>query len=448
MPAPDSRAADPDQAAIPDQAKALAFRSVGRACYRVRAMNWKGHLLEFVTFLLLPCLGALAAWFAFRTDRFDRWDGKRWFRLAAALFLLTRVGTHVVVFHVFRYPGGDDLTRVWEPIARAVLEGRDPAPYVENLYGPIFPLVLAAGYALSGGSYVPSIGAPFLLADALSLVLLLRIARRRFPEALARRITLAVLASPVLWHGLIVRTQEEPLFALFLLWTVDLLDRKREGPAVFAAAFGTFCTKALFPLWVLPVLLAAGGGWRRVTARTALAGGLTLLGMGLYVGFGGGIRERFGPALAMFGSSPWTIFAGGSWDEPPVFRLGLALTAAGCCAAAFGAALRPGRFPDLAARGVVAVQAAFLVLSPFSIPLYLAMGLPFLAWQAAEEGGAAGPVLSRGSLLVAAFALWQIPSCYLGAEHWMSRPWLVAPFALTWAWTGWLALRAPDSRDS
>ncbi len=349
---------------------------------------------------------------------------------------------HVVVFHLFRYSGGNDLLRVWLPIARAVLEGRDPAPFIDNLYGPLFPFALAGGLGAFGGGYPPGIDLVFVIADGASLWLLFRIALRRMSEPVARRLTLAILVSPLLWHGVIVRTQDEPLFVFFLLLTLDSLERGRETLAVSSAVLGTLFTKALFPLWVLPVLLAAGGGWRRLLLRIGSAGALTAAGMALYIAFGWDLQGRFHPTLDLRGSTTWFLFAGGGQPSSTAFRLGLVATALLCIAAGCAAVLRnagEGPFRS-ASRGVVAVQAAFLVASPFSLPPHLVHGLPMLAWQAVDEGACEPRPPWRGIVLGLGFCLWQIPALWINSEFWSTIPLLIAGFALYWAWTGWIAL--------
>ena len=403
-------------------------------------MNWKGQLIEAFTWWVLPVLGAAASWAALRWKGLDGCPRRRWAWLAASLFLLTRGGTHLAVFHVFGYPGGHDLREVWTPIARAVLGGGDPGPWIDNLYGPLFPLVLAAGLWLSGGAYPPGIDLPFVLADAGALLLLFRIARRAFPEATARRLTLAVLLSPLLWHGVVVRTQDEPLFLLFLLGTLDLLQTRREAAAVVAAALGTLCTKALFPLWVLPVLLAGVGGAGRTAVRVAAAGLLTAALLGAFALGGWDPLCRLHPTLDVRGSSAWFLVLGDRQPSREVFLAGLAASSLLLAAAGLAsAARRPADPGDAAARGVVMVQGGFFLLSPFTLPPHLVLGLPFLAWQSACEGAGEARAPLPGLLLGLGFCLWQIPALGLASEHWAGHPVLLAAFAGWWGWSAWRA---------
>ena len=413
-------------------------------------MNWKGDAIRVFTWAVLPCLGALAAWIALRWKAPDAWTRRRWVWTAAGLFLLTRVGTHVLVFHVFQYAGSWDLIQVWDPIARAVLEGRDPTPWIDNLYGPLFPHVLAAGLGVSGGTYPPGIDLPFVLADAGALVLLFRIARRSFDEPVARRLTLAVLLSPILWHGVILRTQDEPLFLLFLLGTLDFLQRGKEAGGVVTAALGTAFTKAIFPFWVLPVLLAAGGDRRRMAARVAGAGGLTVALLGVFLLLGWNLAGRFHPTLDVRGSSTWFLFLGARQPPAGVFRAGLVATMLLLAVAGFlsGLLRRPAGTGDAAARGVVAVQGTFFVVSPFTLPPHLVHGLPFLAWQAVREGVTGERPSGTALALGAGFCLWQIPSLWLGSEFWSDYPLLIAAFAAWWGWTAWRAARGGGGPDA
>jgi hypothetical protein len=402
-------------------------------------MNWKGELAQAVTFYVMPLLGALLAFAALRTDRLDRLDRRRWAILAASLFLVTRIGTHLVVFGLFRYPGGHDLLEVWKPAGEAALSGGDPWRHLDNLYGPLFPRILALGLWLSGTG--PGIDVPFIAADGAALVLLLRIARRAFPEETARRLTLAVLLSPLLWHGVTVRSQDEPMFAMFLLLALDLVLAGRHGWAALAAALGSLCTKAIFPLWVLPVLLAPRDGWRSTAVRVALAAGLTVVGFGALQAAGWGYSTAFHPVTTVRGTSLWLFLPAALRDSDLAVRAGLGATAMACAGAALACARAPGPSAPVhrAALGVVLVQAVFFVVCPFTLPPHLVHGLPFLAWQAVAEG-AAEPKPPRAALLLAGLlCAWQVPAVALNAERWVAYPWLVVLFVATWAWTGWRA---------
>src|SRR5258705_1061737 len=101
-------------------------------------MNWKGELMQYATFFVAPVLGALAVVWALRAKTPERWDAKQFLRWTLVLFLLTRIGTHLVVFHLFRYAGTNDLLNFWAPMARAVLDGRDPSAFTDTLSGPRF----------------------------------------------------------------------------------------------------------------------------------------------------------------------------------------------------------------------------------------------------------------------------------------------------------------------
>ncbi len=406
-------------------------------------MNWKGEAAQVLTFAVAPAVGACLAVAALRVRLVARLSPRGFVLLAALLWVLTRPLLHVVVFHLFRYAGGHDLLDVWYPIARTLREGGDPTALVDNLYGPLFPYVLALGLFVGGGSYAPAIDVPFVAADALALVLLLRIARRRLDEVLARRVLLFVLLSPLLWHGVIVRTQDEPLFVLGLLAVQDLLDRRREGAAALACAAGTLLTKALFPLWALPLLVAADGDARARLVRVARAALATAAALGVAVALGWDAGARVHPHLTARGSSAWVLFGDGTFPRG-VFLAGVAVTALGCVAAA-GAAWRRRAVGDddageRAARGVVAVQAAFFVLCPFSLPPHLVHGLPWLGWRAVRRAADAAPRELLPLVPAVVLAAVQIPAVWLNAELWRDHAPLVVAFVAWCAWTGYDAL--------
>jgi hypothetical protein len=408
-------------------------------------MNWKGELAQLLTFTVAPVLGALGVVAALRARFVATMDAARFARLAIVLWLVTRVGTHLVVFHVFKYAGTNDLLNFWEPMAQDVLARRDPSAHMDSLSGPLFPVVMAIGYALSGGRYAPGIDLPFVVADGAALWLLLRIARRRMPEASARRVALATMLSPLLWIGVTVCTQDEALFACLLLATFDLADRGRGTAAAAVAALGALTTKALFPMWVLPVLVASSPTMREAFRRYLLSLAFAAAGLGVAWLLGwrpsGAARGDEGA----FGSSTWFLFVPDGRMDPLAFHTGLGLTATACLFLGMAPLRRHEgeSLTDAAVRGVVAVQAAFFVLSPYTIPFHLVHALPFLAWQLVREGADERPVRTAGVVLLAGFAAWQVPSVQFGAEWWSSMPLVSAAFALFWAWTGWRAITAP-----
>jgi hypothetical protein len=411
-------------------------------------VNWKGELAQILTFAIAPALGALAAWWSVRSPRVAGWDDRLFRRVAVGAWLATRLGTYAIVFHVFRYAGGHDLLSVWVPIARTVLEGGDPAPLVDNLYGPLYPHVLAAGLWLGGG-HAPATGLGFLLGDAASLVLVHRLARRRLDAVAARRVLLLVLLSPMVWHGLAVRMQDEPLFLACLLLVQDLLDRRREGWAAAASAIGVLLTKALLPLYLLPVLLAADGTWRERLRRVFLAGGATIAALALAVLAGWRPVTSAHGTLGVRGSSAWWLITDGSAPRE-VFLAGLGFTAVACIAAAVFANRRVpgGDAGDRAARGVSATQSAFFVASPFVLPPHLAHGMAHVAWHVVRAGAArTRPPLSAHLLLVPLLG-WQVVFTWLNPELAHTQPWVVAAFVTWCAFAGWHAIAARWPRDA
>jgi len=401
-------------------------------------VNWKGELAQILTFAAAPALGALAAWWSVRTRRVDGWTQRDFARAAAAAWLATRLGTYVVVFHVFGYAGGWDMLHVWVPIADTVLAGGDTSLLVDNLYGPLYPHALAAGLWIGGG-HGPATGLVFLLGDALALVLLHRIATRRLPAGDARRIVLFVLFSPLLWHGLIVRTQDEALFLCFMLLVQDALDRKCERTAAVAAAAGALLTKALLPLYLLPILLAPAGTLRDRARRVALAGGAAVLALGAAAALGWDPAGREYGNLSVRGSSSWLLF-GLAEVAPSALTAGLGVTAIACIAAAFAAwPRRPGEdASDRAARGVSAVQSAFFVVCPFSLPSHMAHGLAHVGWQIVRERDG-----WRTQVILLPFLAFQVVLTWLNPELWLDYPWLIALFVAWCAWVGIAAVRDP-----
>jgi hypothetical protein len=415
-------------------------------------VNWKGELLRFLFDWGFPAAGALAALWALRTTRLDALPAKRWNASALAAWVASRLVVHVLAFHMLgRGAGSGDLQRVWGPAARAVLDGTDPVEHLDNLYGPLFPWVLASGLGAGGGGYAPAIGLPFLLADALGLVLLRRLSVRHLGDVASRRLTAAVLLAPFTWFLTVVNTQDEALFSCALLATVAALDAGRERIGGLAAAAGTWLTKALFPFWAFPVLLAAGGGANRTILRTVAAAALTLGGLFLAAALGWNALGQVRDNIDTRGSTSWFLFVDAAKGVGPrAATAGLAATALACVVAALAALrVREGEsLPDRAARGVTAVQAAYVVATPFLLSAHLAQGFALVMWLAVRRGAADARPPRAALVLGAGTLLWQIPGLGVRAEEWHRHPWvLLLPWVAFWAWTGVQALYdAPERR--
>lgn len=406
-------------------------------------MNWKGELAQYLTFVVAPFLGALGVFGALRWSAVDRIDARTFARWAIALFVVTRIGAHVIVFHVFRYPGTVDLTDFWQPMARAVLDGKDPGVFADNMSGPLYPFVLAAGLAISGAKYVAGINAVFVAADATAMWLLLRIARRHLPENVARRVLLAALLSPMLWVGDTACSQDEVIFACLLLATLDLAETGRVGWAMLCAAMGTLCTKALFPFWVFPILLATSPSRRAALSRVVLTGAATVAGIAIAVALGFDLTGHAAANRIVRGTTPWAFFVPSQELDPFTYRAGLAATAVLCVVAAI-VATRPRAdesVADRAVRGVVAVQAAFFVASPYSLDYHLAHAWPFVAWLLVREGAAATRLGRAAAVLVAGYCILPMIGFAIGAEGISGNRLLLLAFTGWCAFTGWRALR-------
>jgi hypothetical protein len=405
-------------------------------------MNWKGLAAQYLTFVVAPLVGALGVLGALRWGGIDRLDPRRFAAWAVGLFVVTRVGFHLVVFHVFRYPGTVDLTDFWQPMARAVLDGRNPGAWADNMSGPLYPFVLAAGLGWSGARYVPGINAVFVAADALMLWLLLRIARRHLPETTARRILLVALVSPMLWVGDVACSQDEVIFACLLLAVFDLAETGRVAAAVVVAALGTLVTKALFPFWVMPVLVASAPGRGAAVRRLAIAAALTVAGIGIAVALRYDLLGHADANRIVRGTTPWAFFVPSAELDPSTYRTGLVAAAVACVVAGYlGARRRDGESAaDAAVRGVVAVQAAFFAVSPYSLDYHLAHAWPFLAWMLVREGAAARPMRRAGAVLAAGYCVLPMIGFGIGAEGISGHRALLALFTGWCVFTGWRAL--------
>lgn len=144
------------------------------------------------------------------------------------------------------------------------------------------------------------------------------------------------------------------------------------------------------------------------------------------------------------GMSSWRLALLDSQPSTSLFRAGLAAAALSAAGVAFVAVReRTGETElDGAARGVVAVQGAFFLFSPFSLTYHMIQGLPFLAWQAIRAGATTAQPGLTATMLAFFYCVWQVGAVVIDNLRW--QPLIICAFLGYCGWTAWLGVRSPS----
>jgi hypothetical protein len=372
---------------------------------------------EFLAQWIAPALGTallLAALARLRTA--EALDGA-WRRGALPWFLATRVGWLLLVHLVLRPAVVTDLVP-WARFTRQ-MEGGTPGIDFNQPYAPGLPwLLYGARHAVPGGPPW-AILLLFVAADAGLVLLGRRAAVAALGTAAGTRVGLFLLLDPLGWNQIVLRAQDESLFALPLAAAALLASRGRALEAGAALGAGLLATKATLAPYALAVILGGLGSRGRV---------LGLAGFALVAGAGYGLAEFAGmrPVHHVMGKA----------DHTPNFGQGLSLAdglvrlapgiprrallagfGAACVAAVALAARAPRPGPAASAggalRGIALVQCATMLFQPSCVSPYLGQGLAGSAAVAVVAAGAAALAPP-----VAALAALGLLACW----HWTQAP--------------------------
>ncbi len=290
---------------------------------------------------------------------------------------------------------------------------------------------------------------PFLVADGIVVFGTARLLSRRVGLRAGATAGAFLLLTPLLWHQVVLRGQDEPVFHAALLLAVAAATAGRFGACGLLLGLGAILTKATFAPYALAVLLAVSGTPGAVARCVAAAAVPLAAAVGLHLGRGGTLfglipGSEVDPGFVGFG--PLALL-GSSWNR--WFSVAVALSMAATAAVAGGFALRT-RGLNLLPRATVllcAVHATFLLTSPKSLREYevqacgFMVALALLGPRGAQErtlfGGLAvlgavcgvyldsPPVAVSGIAFLAAFhlfLLWRAWEFRLRAPPGGSRP--------------------------
>jgi Dolichyl-phosphate-mannose-protein mannosyltransferase len=152
----------------------------------------------------------------------------------------------------------------------------------DTAFHPLYPLLMGLLGRLLGGSYLLAGWLISLACTFGMLVLLYRLVRLDYDDAVAQRTTLYLMGSPLGFAFLIPYT--EPLLLLSIIASLYCARRGRWLLAGLAGAAATL-TKQPGLVVLFPMLVAAAEPWRagRVGARARILGGLALPPLGLLI---------------------------------------------------------------------------------------------------------------------------------------------------------------------
>jgi hypothetical protein len=239
----------------------------------------------FVTWVL-PSMASLLLLVYLRTPTAGAGGPTTWLdRGWIPLFILSRVFYALLLFGLFNFDSPSD-SWAWKLHSQSVLDGLMPGRDFENLYSPLFHYLLAAGRFITPGQHWLGTLLPFVIGDFLAILYGGRIGRNLLGEKGGGWVRAWLLVTPLLWHQLVVRGQDESLFLGLLLLALWLAHRERPIAVGLVLALGLTTTKVTFAPYALGLLLAMPGGRLRAILAFSLP---TAVVYGAYVAAGGSI---------------------------------------------------------------------------------------------------------------------------------------------------------------
>ncbi len=337
-------------------------------------------MIDILITWVLPSLASLLLVLVFRTGwptgRSTVWFDRNWI----PLFLLSRAVYALILFVLFSFDSFSD-SWAWKVHSTSVLEGLMPGRDFENLYAPLFHYLLAAGRFITPGQHWVGTLLPFVIGDFLALLYGGRVGGILLGRKGGTWVRAWLLVTPLLWHQLVVRGQDESLFLGLLLLGLYLVHERRPVAAGLTLALGLTVTKVTFAPYALGLLLVMQKGRLKAALAFALptaavygvylvAGGAILPTENLaahQVNFGAGISIPDALARVLPSLPPWPM---------------LAFYAVAMAAAAVGTPLL-ARSGSVLTRGVIVltvVHASSMLAMPFCVSPYVAQGvaLPLL----------------------------------------------------------------------
>lgn len=337
---------------------------------------------------VLPTLASLLLLVCLRDEPAAERCRLRFQRTWLPLFVLSRVVYALLLFVLFDFESFSD-SWAWKVHSQSTLDGLMPGRDFENLYAPLFHYGLAAGRFITPGQHWVGTLLPFVIGDFLAVFHGGRIGRDLLGERGGAWVRAWLLVTPLLWHQLVVRGQDESLFLGLLLLALYLAHRKRWIAVGLVLALGLTTTKVTFAPYALGLLLVLQDGrWRAAAAFLAP----TALVYGLYVAAGGSLlpTENLETHQVNFGAGVSIVdtlgrFVPGLPQWPLLIGYAVAMAVAAIATPVLV------RRRGLLLRGVIVlsvVHAASMLTMPYCVSPYIAQGIafPLLLFAALPRG--------------------------------------------------------------
>jgi hypothetical protein len=237
--------------------------------------------IEILTELLLPTLASLVLILGFRSPTDTRWAH----RLRRAdwwtLFALTRVVYPIVLLGWLGATPVSD-SKFWTQSSDAGLAGQVAGEHFNWPYAPLLAQLQLWGRSAMPGEHWAGTLLPFVAGDLLAVVTGTRLARRAAPSLDPRWVLGWLVLTPLLWHQLIVRGQDESLFVGMLTAAALAAACGRPTLSGLVLGAGALITKVTFLPFAAVVVVALAPRPRQALRAGAAALAVALPGVLLW----------------------------------------------------------------------------------------------------------------------------------------------------------------------
>ncbi len=333
-------------------------------------MNLPALLVEWV----VPTLFTFATPFWMREPTEDGRLARFVWRWRWPLLLATRFAWPALLFAGLGY---ETVTDLGNRAARSALflDGAVPGVDFADHHAPLTPYLEGVGRWLTPGRHATGTMLFYALGDIAAVLFGARLAER-YGGSRGTWAGAWLVLTPLLWHQLGIRAQDESLFAGALAVALWLANARRDVAVGAVLAVGLCATKPTFAPYAATLLLALGLRRWRATAAFALVtaavyGGQALIGVPLIaeggvsyhaVNFGSGFSipdaiARFFPGLSPRAAvASYVLITGTVMVSVPLLH-------------------RAAPVEERSLRSLAAVHAASMLTMPFCVSPYFAQGI-------------------------------------------------------------------------
>jgi hypothetical protein len=349
--------------------------------------------------------------------RIDRILSRSYVLGSAGFFILTRIVLLVIIMQVSgRATGPDNVC--WVLHGQSALAGRIPYVDYHSEYGPAFAYMLVPAFRFLSASIAPA--AAFILFDLFTFVLLHWV---RVDRVFSRKVATLYLITPISWLMVVRFGQDESIGAFFV---VLILILARKGPQVLlpiVAAAATACTKVLFLLPALPVILNSERPVRAVLIMFLAV----VVFFAPFLLMGGGIFKWTPPEGQFAGPSIWQALSFrpslGDYGVRASLAYGRIAHAVSIVTCALLVALVVVRGRRLGiVNGVLVLFAGLMLTTAKAWPHYALLVLPLLCLRVRSFGGRREGLFFAfyGFLLLTYFPNWVGLSAEVLTAKWLA----------------------------